>query len=69
VTLKSYMSFLALEEPWNGLINIVKKHIYSLLSVSDWLESLIHLGGLVLVDSHLFMASISISWMGLEKSK
>jgi hypothetical protein len=34
----------------------------------DWLDSLIGLGGLLLVVSHLFAVPVLVLWAGLEKS-
>jgi len=35
----------------------------------DWLDSSMGPGGSLLVVSHLFVISILVSWVGLEKSK
>jgi hypothetical protein len=39
-----------------------------MLPVSDWLDSLIGPGGLLLVVYHLFAVPILVLWVGLEKS-
>jgi hypothetical protein len=35
----------------------------------DWLDSLIVLGGLLSVVSHLFAGSVSVLWVGLERKE
>jgi hypothetical protein len=39
------------------------------LCVFDWLNSLIGPDGLLIVVSHLFGVSVSVSWVGLEKGR
>ncbi len=54
----------SLEHPINTV-----KWIYWLLPVFDWLDSLIVLGGLLSVVSHLFAGSVSVLWVGLERKE
>jgi hypothetical protein len=39
-----------------------------LLSVCDWLIIMIRPGGLLLVVPHLFALTVSVLWVGLQKS-
>jgi hypothetical protein len=49
-----------LEEPWDRQSN----RIYWLLPVSDWIDSLIGPGGLLLIVSHLLTVRVSFICMG-----
>ncbi len=56
------LRFLNLSE--KTVVNLIRP----LLPDSDWPIIIIGLGGLLLVVSHLFAVSVSVLWVGFQKS-